>query len=41
MALDGPVNAGDQRSIILGTYTTTQRNAGVSTSVGTMIYNTT
>ena len=41
MALDGPVNAGDQKSVVLGTYTTAQRNAGVSTADGTMIYNST
>ena len=41
MAFQGPVNAGSQKGITLGTYTTTQRNAGVSTSAGTMIYNST
>ena len=41
MALDGPVNAGDQRSVTLGTYTTPQRNALSSVANGTVIYNTT
>jgi len=39
MALQGPVNAGVTSAITLGTYTTAQRNAGVSTVAGTMIYN--
>ena len=35
MSLQGPVNAGVTSAITLGTYTTAQRNAGVSTATGT------
>ena len=41
MAFDGPLNAGSQKSITLGSYTTTQRDALTSVSNGTLIYNTT
>jgi len=41
MAFQGPVVAGPQKGITLGSYTTAQRNSGVSTATGTIIYNTT
>lgn len=41
MAFQGPLNAGPQGGVIFGTFTTAQRNAGVSTATGQTIYNST
>lgn len=37
----GPLNAGPQGQVSFGTFTTTQRNAGVGTATGATIYNST
>lgn len=41
MAVQGPLTTGSQNRLVLGTYTTTQRNALSSLVTGTLIYNTT
>jgi hypothetical protein len=41
MAFQGPLNAGSQKEVILGSFTTTQRDALTSVSAGSLIYNST
>lgn len=41
MAFEGPLNAGSQKKIELGTFTTSQRDALSGVSAGTLIYNST
>ena len=41
MAFQGPLNAGSQKEVILGSFTTAQRDALTSVSTGSLIYNST